>query len=85
MYTYLVKPGIMTMDRLLEVMVYAPRKRFGIELGQDYSIWDLEKEYTVDPADFVSKGKASPFTGWVVQGECVATVCGGKIVWKKEE
>ena len=85
MYTYLVKPGIMTMDRLLEVMVYAPRKRFGIELGQDYSIWDLEKEYTVDPDDFVSKGKASPFTGWKVQGECVATVCGGKIVWKKEE
>ena len=85
MYTYLVKPGIMTMDRLLEVMVYAPRKRFGIELGQDYSIWDLEKEYTVDPADFVSKGKASPFTGWKVQGECVATVCGGKLVWKKEE
>ena len=48
-------------------------------------IWDLEKEYTVDPADFVSMGKASPFTGWTVQGECVATVCGGKIVWKKSE
>ena len=85
MYTYLVKPGIMTMERLLEVMVYAPRKRFGIALGQEYSIWDLEKEYTVDPADFVSKGKASPFTGWKVQGECVATVCDGKIVWKKGE
>ena len=85
MYTYLVKPGIMTMDRLLEVMVYAPRKRFGIELGNDFSIWDLETEYTVDPADFVSMGKASPFTGWKVQGVCVATVCDGKIVWKKEE
>ena len=85
MYTYLVKPGIMTMDQLLEVMVYAPRKRFQIPLGNDFSIWDLEKEYTVDPADFVSKGKASPFTGWTVRGECVATVCGGKIVWKKGE
>ena len=85
MYTYLVKPGIMTMEQLLEVMVYAPRKRFSIPLGEDYSIWDLEKEYTVDPADFVSKGKASPFTGWTVRGECVATVCGGKIVWKKGE
>ena len=85
MYTYLVKPGIMTMERLLDVMVYAPRKRFGIGLGNEFSIWDLEKEYTVDPADFVSKGKASPFTGWKVQGECVATVCDGKIVWKKPE
>ena len=85
MYTYLVKPGIMTMEQLLEVMVYAPRKRFNIPLGEEYSIWDLEKEYTVDPADFVSKGKASPFTGWTVQGECVATVCDGKIVWKKDE
>ena len=85
MYTYLVKPGVMTMEQLLEVMVYAPRKRFNIPLGNDFSIWDLEKEYTVDPADFVSMGKASPFTGWNVQGECVATVCDGKIVWKKSE
>ena len=85
MYTYLVKPGVMTMEQLMEVMVYAPRKRFNIPLGADFSIWDLEKEYTVDPADFVSMGKASPFTGWKVQGECVATVCDGKIVWKKSE
>ena len=83
MYTCLVKPGIMTMERLLEVMVDAPRKRFGLELGCDFSIWDLEKEYEVDPADFVSQGKATPFTGWRVSGECVATVCGGKIVYRK--
>ena len=85
MYTYLVKPGVMTMEQLLEVMVYAPRKRFNIPLGNDFSIWDLEKEYTVDPADFVSMGKASPFTGWTVNAECVATVCDGKLVWKKSE
>ena len=85
MYTYLVKPGVMTMEQLLEVMVYAPRKRFNIPLGNDFSIWDLEKEYTVDPADFVSMGKASPFTGWTVNAECVATVCNGKLVWKKSE
>ena len=85
MYTYLVKPGVMTMEQLLEVMVYAPRKRFNIPLGNDFSIWDLEKVYTVDPADFVSMGKASPFTGWTVNAECVATVCDGKVVWKKSE
>ena len=85
MYTYLVKPGIMTMERLMEVMVDAPRKRFGLELGSEFSIWDLEKEYEVDPADFVSLGKATPFTGWKVNGECVATVCDGRIVWRKKD
>ncbi|MBP3672854.1 MAG: dihydroorotase [Oscillospiraceae bacterium] len=83
MYTYLVKPGIMTMERLIEVMVDNPRKRFGLPLGTDFSIWDLEKEYEVDPADFVSMGKATPFTGWKVNGECVATVCDGKVVYRK--
>ena len=83
LYTYLVKPGILTMDRLVELLVVNPRKRFGIELGCDYSIWDLEEEYTVDPAEFVSMGKATPFEGWKVNGRCMATVCDGKIVYKK--
>ena len=83
LYTYLVKPGILTMDRLVELLVVNPRKRFGIELGCDYSIWDLEEEYIVDPGEFLSKGKATPFEGWKVNGRCVATVCDGKIVYKK--
>ena len=82
LYTYLVKPGILTMDRLIELLVTNPRKRFNIPLGCDYSIWDLDAEYTVDPADFLSMGKASPFTGWTVNGKCMATVCDGKIVYK---
>jgi len=81
LYTCLVKPGILTMDRLMELLVVNPRKRFGISLGCDFSIWDLDEEYTVDPADFLSMGKASPFTGWKVQGKCLATVCDGKIVY----
>ena len=81
MYTYLVKPGIMTMDRLMEVMVYNPRKRFGLPLGEDYSIWDLDAEYEIDPAEFVSMGKATTFNGWKVNGRCMATVCNGKTVW----
>ena len=83
LYTYLVKPGILTMDRLVELLVINPRKRFGIALGCDYSIWDLEDEYTVDPAEFVSMGKATPFEGWKVNGRCLATVCDGNIVYKK--
>jgi len=81
LYTYLVKPGILTMDRLIELLVVNPRKRFGISLGCDYSIWDLDAEYTVDPDEFLSMGKATPFTGWKVNGKCLATVCDGKIVY----
>ena len=82
-YTYLVKTGVITMDRLVELMVINPRKRFDIPLGCDYSIWDIEEEYTIDPAEFVSMGKATPFEGWKVNGRCLATVCDGKIVYKK--
>ena len=81
LYTYLVKPGILTMDRLIDLLVINPRKRFGISLDCDYSVWDLDAEYTIDPADFLSMGKASPFTGWKVNGKCLATVCDGKLVY----
>ena len=80
-YTYLVKTGIITMDKLMELLVINPRKRFDIPLGNDFSIWDLEASYTVDPADFLSMGKATPFAGWTVQGKCMATVCDGKSVY----
>ena len=82
LYTYLVKPGIITMDRLMELLVTNPRNRFRIPLGVDFSVWDLNRTYTIDPAEFVSMGKAQPFTGWQVQGRCVATVCDGKLVWR---
>ena len=84
MYTCLVKPGIMTMERLLEVMVDAPRKRFNLPLGIDFSVWDLEEEYEIDPSEFLSMGKATTFTGWKVNGRCKATVCDGKVVYKEE-
>ena len=82
LYTYLVKPGILTLDRLVELLVINPRKRFGIALGNEFSVWDLDEEYTVDPADFVSLGKATPFEGWKVNGRCLATVCDGKVVYQ---
>ena len=82
LYTYLVKPGILSMDRLVELLVINPRNRFGIGLGCDYSVWDLQEEYTVDPADFLSMGKATPFEGWTVNGKCLLTVCDGKVVYQ---
>ena len=83
LYTHLVKPGIITMERLLELLVYNPRKRFQISSGESFSVWDLSKEITVDPNCFVSLGKATPFAGDRLFGECVLTVCDGKIVYQK--
>ena len=81
-YTYLVKTGIISMDKLMDLLVYNPRARFGLPLGADFSVWDLDAEYAVDPDDFVSMGKATPFAGWKVNGKCLLTVCDGKIVYQ---
>ena len=84
LYTYLVKPGILTLDKLVELLCVNPRKRFGIGLGRDFSIWDLEQSDTVDPGQFLSMGKATPFEGWHVTGRCLATVCDGKVVYRSQ-
>ena len=81
-YTYLVQTGIITMDRLMELLVHNPRKRFDLPLGNDFSLWDLDAEYQIDPNEFLSLGKATPFAGWKVQGKCLLTVCDGKIVFQ---
>ena len=83
LYTHLVKTGLMTLERLVELMAVNPRKRFNIPETGDFSIWDLSKEYTIDPEDFLSKGRATPFAGWNVFGENLMTIVGGKIVWQK--
>ena len=83
LYTHLVKPGLMTLERLVELMAVNPRKRFNIPMTEDFSVWDLSMEYTIDPEDFVSKGRATPFAGWNVSGENLLTIVGGKIVWQK--
>ena len=85
LYTNLVKKGIITMERLLELIVYAPRKRFGIPLSEsDYSVWDLETETVIESAAFLSKGKATPFDGWKVYGTCLKTVVNGNVVYEAE-
>jgi dihydroorotase len=81
-YTYLVKTGIITMDKLMDLLVWNARQRFDIPLGNDFSVWDLNAEYDIDPDDFVSMGKATPFQGWKVNGKCLLTVCDGKIVYQ---
>lgn len=83
LYTYLVKPGILSLEKLMELMVVNPRKRFNLPASEDFSVWDLDKEYTIDPEQFCSKGRATPFEGWKVFGENQMTIVGGKIVWQK--
>ena len=82
LYTRLVKTGILPLETLVERMALAPRRRFGIPLDNDWCLWDLDQRYTIDPKDFLSQGKATPFTGWTVNGKCLATIHGGKIVYQ---
>ena len=84
LYTYLVKPGVLSMERLKELLVTNPRDRFGIPMGESYSIWDLEETQTVDPDSFLSMGKATPFAGHTLYGKCLRTVCDGKVVYKSK-
>lgn len=81
LYTYLVKTGIITLERLIELMHDAPCSRFGIDTGNDFTVYDLNKEYKIDPNDFLSKGKSTPFEGWKVYGKCMLTVCNGKVAY----
>ena len=69
-------------------MSLAPARRFGLPEnailpGADasLSLWDLSAEYTIDPDDFLSKGRATPFEGWRVCGACVETLYKGSVVW----
>lgn len=84
LYTKLVLPGILTLDKLVDLMSVKPRERFGIPMGEDYSVWDLNAETEVNPLEFQSMGRATPFAGWKVRGICLRTVRGGKTVWEKQ-
>ena len=83
LYTKLVKNGEISLQKLIELMAINPRKRFNIAMGNDFSVWDLSKEFEVDPEEFLSKGRATPFAGEKLFGENLLTVKDGKIVYKK--
>lgn len=92
LYTCLVEKGIISLEKLVEIMSVNPRKRFGIPGGviadgqpADLTIIDLNEEWTVDPADFVSKGKATPFQGWKVRGKVKMTFVDGEIVYEETD
>ena len=81
LYTKLVKTGIITLEKLIEVMSLNPRHRFGLGETNDICVFDLNKEYNVDPNEFMSQGKATPFEGERLFGVCKLTVMDGNIVY----
>ena len=84
MYTHLVRTGVISMDRLIELMVTAPRRRFGIPMGKEFSVWKLDEQFTVDPDTFRSMGRATPFAGERLYGVCMMTVQNGNIVYRAD-
>lgn len=85
LYTYLVRTGILSLEKLVDLLAIAPRKRFGIPLGEDFTVWNLAVREPVNPEKFLSKGRATPFAGEMLYGKCVLTVCGGKTVYQAGE
>ena len=87
-YTYLVRPGLITLDKLVALMHDNPAKRFGygtpLAEGQpaDLTVFDLDAKYTVDPEKFLTMGRATPFAGMELYGVCKLTMVEGKIVWQ---
>ena len=85
-YTDLVRKGVITLEDAVRLMAIAPRERFGLPSEpESWSLWDLAEEYTVDPADFATKGRSTPFEGKRVFGRCLLTVKNGKTVYVAPE
>ena len=89
-YTKLVKTGIITLEKLIELLNINATKRFGIgtpiKIGApaDLTIFDLNEKFTVKKEDFISMGKASPFEGEELYGRCKMTFVNGQIVYKED-
>lgn len=91
LYTKLVKSGVIGLEKLVTLMSVNPAARFGLKCGlnvgepADFTVYDLDSDYIIDPDKFISKGKSTPFAGERVYGKCVLTVCNGRIVWNTIE
>jgi len=84
LYTELVMKNIITLDRLVELMSFKPKERFGIDTNNDFAVFDISEAYKIDPKDFLSMGRTTPFAGREVFGRCLLTVHNGKVVYKAE-
>ena len=81
MYTYLVRTGFITLERLVELMSTRAREITGLPQGTSWATFEVETPYEIDPEKFLSKGHSTPFAGWTVYGRCVETVYNGVVVY----
>lgn len=90
-YTKLVMAGIISPERMIELMAEAPRRIFalggGLAAGEkaDIAVFDLDNEFTVDPATFLSKGRSTPFEGWRLHGQTILTLVDGRTAYRNDE
>lgn len=82
LYTHLVKKNIINLEKLIDLLAINPRNRFNIPLNDDCTIWSLDEKTVINPDDFISQGKSTPFENTEVYGKCILTVCDNKIVYK---
>ena len=89
-YTKLVKAGVISLEKAVDVLAEAPRRIFnlggGLQEGEaaDITVFDLEKSFEVDPSTFLSKGRSTPFEGWQLQGECCLTLVDGRVAYERK-
>ncbi len=84
MYTHFVKTGKMTLEKLSELLSSNAKARFGIDMGDDFTVFEVTEPYKIDPNEFLSKGRATPFEGMDVFGRCKLTYSCGKIAWAEQ-
>lgn len=88
-YTFMVGGGVISLERLVEIMSLSPRRLLGIGggivLGEmlDATLVDLNKEFCVEPAKFLSMGKSTPFEGMRLRGEVLMTIANGRLAYEK--
>lgn len=88
-YTFMVGGGVISLERLVEIMSLTPRRLLGIGggivLGEmlDVTLVDLNKEFCVEPAKFLSMGKSTPFEGMRLRGEVLMTIANGRLAYEK--
>ena len=82
LYTHLVQTGLVPLETIVRALTVNPRHRFGIEAGDSFTVWRVDETFTVDPNEFLTLGRATPYTGETLCGRCVLTVVDGKVVYQ---
>lgn len=92
LYTKLCLTGLVPLLRIVEMLTTVPARRFGLGQGElregaraDFAVWNLDDAYEIDPEQFMTMGRFTPFAGWTVRGKCVRTVVNGRTAYKTGE